>query len=245
MELPTMLDLLKVGAHFGHQSSRWHPKMAPFIYGTRSDVHIINLEKTVEALTQATDYVRELVAAGGKIVFVGTKPQAKQIVREAALGCGMPYVTNRWLGGTFTNFTQIRGRVRYFLDLKKKQETGELQKYTKLEQLRFSREIEDLEELFGGISDLERLPTAIFVVDIKHEKTAIMEAEQTNVNIVAICDSNVNPDPVKYVIPGNDDAVKSIELFTRVIADAVKEGKETAASRAKENEAAVVKPLEK
>lgn len=243
MELPSLLDLLKVGAHFGHRASKWHPKMEPYIFGTRNEVHIINLERTLEDLRTTTDYVRDLAAVGGMIVFVGTKTQAKEIVKKYATECGMPYVTNRWLGGTFTNFNQIRGRVKHLIDLRHKKETGELQKYTKKEQLMFAREIEDLQENFGGIEAVERLPAAIFVVDVKHEKTAVSEAEQTKVKVVAICDTNVNPSNIDYCIPGNDDAVKSIDLFTRVIAEAVKEGKELGAKKAKDASVKVVEKM--
>ncbi|MBI4280956.1 30S ribosomal protein S2 [Candidatus Uhrbacteria bacterium] len=240
MQLPTLLELLKVGAHFGHSASRWHPKMEPYLFGTRNNVHIINLEKTLEALEQATAYVRELVAGGGAIIFVGTKTQAQEIAKRYAVEGGMPFVVRRWLGGTLTNFQEMRRRVKYFLDLKHKKDSGELQKYTKKEQLLFGREIEDLEEKFGGVSGLERLPNALFVIDVRHEETAVREAAQTGVKVVAICDSNIDPTDIEYCIPGNDDAVKSIELFTRLIAEAVKEGKELAATRAKEAQAKAV-----
>lgn len=240
MQLPSLTDLLKSGAHFGHRASRWHPKMEPSIFGVRNDVHIINLEKTFESLQKASDFVTNMVASGGNIVFVGTKVQAKDIVKAAAEDCGMPYVINRWLGGTLTNFSQLRNRTKHFLDLKKKKESGELAKYTKKEQLMFSREIEDLRANFEGVSFLERLPNALFVVDIKHEKTAVAEAKQTGVNIVAVCDTNVNPTDIQYCIPGNDDALKSIELFVKVIAEAVKEGKKLAESRIKEAQARAV-----
>lgn len=234
MELPTLLELLKAGAHFGHRASKWHPKMEEFIFGTRNDVHIVDLEKTVAKLATACDFVRETVAKGGVVLFVGTKTQAQEIVRQNATDAGMPYVTNRWLGGTLTNFSVIRGRVRHFIDLKTKQASGELQKYTKREQLLFTREIEDLDTKFGGIETLERPPNAVFIIDIRNEKTALAEAKRLKIPVVAVCDTNVNPSDVTYCIPGNDDAVKSIEIFSRTIAEAVKEGKALAAKRAAE-----------
>lgn len=240
MEYPSLIELLKAGAHFGHRASRWHPKMEPYIFGTRNDVHIIDLEKTLAELIKASEYVRDLVAAGGSIVFVGTKSQAQEIIKRVALDCGMPYVCGRWLGGTLTNWIQLHGRVRYYLDLKKKQETGELQKYTKKEQLLFSREVDDLGEKFDGVATLERMPQALFVIDVKHEKTAVSEANQTNVPVVALCDTNVDPAGVAYRIPGNDDAVRSIELFTKAMGEAVKEGKLLAAARAKDAQAKIV-----
>lgn len=234
MELPTLLDLMQAGVHFGHRTTKWHPKMEPYIFGARNNVHVINLEKTLEKLKEALDAVRETVGKGGVILFVGTKTQAQELVKRSATEVSMPYVVTRWLGGTLTNFKVIRNRVKYFLDLKDKQTRGELQKYTKKEQLLFAREIEDLEEKFGGVASLERLPDMIYVIDIKHEDTAVREAKQMKVKIVAICDTNVNPTGISYCIPGNDDAVKAIEFITRLVAEAVKEGKELAAARAKE-----------
>ncbi len=249
MELPSLLELLKAGVHFGHRSSRWYPKMSQYIFGTRNNVHIVDLEKTLAKLKEAADFIRETVARGGVVLFVGTKTQAAEIVKRHAIDCGMPYVTNRWLGGTLTNFKQIRSRIKHFLDLKEKHAKGELQKYTKKEQLLFAREIEDLDEKIGGISSLQRVPNALFVVDVKDEETAVREAENIGIKVVAICDTNINPDPIAYCIPGNDDAVKSIELVTRVMAEAVKEGLEQAKTRANElrekevNETIKAKPI--
>lgn len=237
MQNISLLDLLKAGVHFGHRASRWYPKMAPYIYGVRNDVHIIDLEKTQAKLQEAMDGVREAVARGGQVLFVGTKTQAQEIVTRYATECGMPYISGRWLGGTFTNFRAIRDRVKHFLDLKNKQATGALAKYTKKEQLLFAREIEDLEDKFGGIATMERLPALLFVLDVGHEETAVREAIYTKVPMVAICDTNVDPTPIKYCIPANDDAVKSIEFITKCIAEAVKEGQELAKKRALEAQA--------
>lgn len=225
MKLPELLEMLKAGMHFGHQSSRWHPKMAPFIYGVRGGVHVIDLEKTREQLEKTLNYVEALVARGGNVMFVGTKRQAQEIVAKYAKEAGMPYVNTRWLGGTFTNFPQIQRLIKTYLDLKDKSEKGELKKYTKLEQLQFSRKIEELEEKIGGISTMTRLPEAVFMFDARHDKTAVREAQATKVKIIAICDSNVNPVGVDLVIPANDDAVGSLELIAKLVAEAAKSGK--------------------
>lgn len=232
-KMPTLLEMLKAGMHFGHQSSRWHPKMKPFIYGERGGVHIIDVEKTQVQLEKALTFVIETAARGGSIVFVGTKRQAQPIVEEYAKACGMPYITTRWLGGTLTNFAQIQKLVRHYLDLKDKSAKGELKKYTKLEQLQFSREIDELEEKIGGLSTLTKLPDAIFILDARHEKTAVREAITMGITMVALVDSNVNPRGIKYVIPGNDDAIGSLSLVSKLIAEAIKEGKARAMANAK------------
>lgn len=224
-KIPSLVEMLENGVHFGHQASRWHPKMKPFIYGTRSGIHVIDLEKTVSALEKTLEHVKSVVARGGVVLFVGTKRQAAPVVRAAAESCGMPFVTERWLGGTLTNFGEIRQVIRRLEDLKRQRDTGELKKYTKFEQLEFTREIEELEKKVGGIQTLERRPELIFVVDIRAEKTAVDEARVTGSTIVAMCDTNVNPKGIAYCIPANDDAVKSIQLVSGLIAEAAKEGK--------------------
>jgi small subunit ribosomal protein S2 len=231
--MPSLLEMLKAGVHFGHQSSRWHPKMKPFIYGERGGVHIINVEKTAAKLEEAMTFVAETVARGGSIVFLGTKRQAQPIIEEYAKACGMPYINTRWLGGTLTNFAQVQRIIRHYLDLKDKSAKGELRKYTKLEQLQFSREIEELEGKIGGLSTVTKLPDALFVIDARLEKTAVREAITMNVPMVALVDSNVNPKGIRYVIPGNDDAIGSITIVTKMIAEAVKEGKAKAIATAK------------
>jgi small subunit ribosomal protein S2 len=225
VKIPSLVELLENGVHFGHQSGRWHPRMKPFIYGLRNGVHIIDVEKTQTQLEKTLEYVRGVVARGGTVLFVGTKRQAAPIVEEAAKSCSMPYITNRWLGGTLTNFVQIKRVLRRLKDLKFQRETGALKKYTKLEQLQFAREIEELEHKVGGIQDLERKPEVMFVVDTRHEKTAVDEAKCTDTVVVAMCDTNVNPLGIQYVIPANDDAVKSITLIANLVAAAAKEGK--------------------
>lgn len=231
--MPSLLEMLKAGVHFGHQSSRWHPKMKPFIYGERGGVHIINIEKTQAKLEEALAFVTETAARGGSIVFLGTKRQAQPVVEEYAKACGMPYINTRWLGGTLTNFAQVQRIIRHYLDLKDKSAKGELRKYTKLEQLQFSREIEELDEKIGGLSSLTKLPDALFVLDARHEKTAVREAITMKIPMVALVDSNVNPRGIRFVIPGNDDAVGSLEMVTKLIAEAVKDGKEKALANAK------------
>ncbi|MDA1038181.1 MAG: 30S ribosomal protein S2 [bacterium] len=222
---PELKELLEAGAHFGHQASRWHPKMAEFIFGMRSGIHVINLEKTQEQLEKVLTRVQEVAARGGTVLFVGTKSQAKPFVKAAALDCGMPFVTERWLGGTLTNFKQIRDTVDRYLKLKEQQEKGELGKYTKLERLLISRQVEDYNDKVGGIATLKKLPDLVFVTDVRFDKTALMEANSVHVPVIGVCDTNVNPTRVQHVIPMNDDAVRSIELVTKLIADAVKEGK--------------------
>ncbi len=217
--------MLQHGVHFGHQQSRRHPKMDPFIFTTRGGISVINLEKTKVALTQASAFVRDLVANGGNIVFVGTKKQAREIVQAAALEAAMPYVVDRWIGGLFTNFGNVRELIKKLHRLKQERMTGDWNKYTKKEQLDLQEEVDRLEKLVGGVATLERLPNAIFVVDVKNEKTAIREAMKTKIPIVALCDTNINPAPVQYVIPANDDATKSIAYICRVMVEAVNEGR--------------------
>lgn len=224
-KIPELLDLLKAGVHFGHKTSRWHPKMGPFIFGQRSGVHIMDLEKTRQQLETALGFIKDLGKQGKSLLFVGTKKQAASFVKKYALEAGQPYVDNRWLGGTITNWNEIYKLIKKYLDLKGKQESGELQKYTKKERTEFAKEISRMGQLVEGLSTLTKIPDALFVVDIKHEDTAVREAAQKELPIVALCDSNVNPEKVKYPIPGNDDALKAIELVVQLIAEAYKEGK--------------------
>lgn len=235
-QIPDLMTMLKSGVHFGHQLSRRHPKMKPYIFTSKSGFHIINLEKTQEKLQEALDFTKKVVANGGTILFLGTKKQAQPIIVKYAKECDMPYITERWLGGTFTNFGEISRVVKKFTELKNKKQTGELDKYTKKEKLEFDREIEKLEAIVGGIESLTKIPDAIFVCDVKKEKTAVNEAIKKNIPVIAMCDTNVNPGKVNYCIPANDDAVKSIELITSLISSAVKEGsseKEKTATAAK------------
>lgn len=238
-KIPELLDMLKAGVHFGHRTSRWHPKMQPYIYGVRSGVHVIDVEKTQKALEDVLQFVEDLTARGGDLLFVGTKGHLQELVQKYAEEAGMPYVNTRWLGGTFTNFPQIEKLIKSYLDLKDKREKGELKKYTKLEQLQFDRKIEELEDKIGGIATLKKLPEAIFVLDVRDDKTAIMEARKRGIKVIAICDTNVNPDLVDYVIPSNDDSMQALTMITRLLAEASKVGKaraKTAAAERKQRE---------
>ena len=229
MEDLTLLTLLKSGAHFGHQKSKWHPKMAEYIFGVRNGVHIIDLEKTLQQLANAQQYLTDLGARGATVLFVGTKRQAKDVIREQAQRVGMPYITERWLGGLLTNFEELHRQIERLRSLKTMSDQ-EQAKYTKKELLEFDRERERLQQLFGGIEDLDRLPDALFVMDAKEEATAVREANVVGVPIVAVVDTNVNPDLITKVIPANDDATKSITLLTAAVANAIAEGQQKAAS---------------
>lgn len=228
-DLPKMEELLEAGVHFGHQTGRWHPKAGPYIFGVRNNVHIIDLEATLKELEKAMDFARKTVASGGVVLFLGTKKQVRDIIKKHAIECEMPYLTERWLGGMLTNFGEVLTLLRKFKDLQRRQEKGEFKKYTKKEQLVFAREIEKLRTRIGGIQDLTKIPDAIYIVDLKYEKTARTEAETRGVKIIAPCDTNINPTGIDYPIPANDDAVKSIDLITGMIAKACKEGKAEAA----------------
>lgn len=244
-KIPTLLDMLKAGVHFGHRTSRWHPKMAPYIFGVRGGVHIIDIEKTQAELEKTLHYVEELTARGGNIIFISTKGQLHNLVEKYAKEAGVPYVNTRWLGGTFTNFAEIEKLIKNYLDLKDKREKGELKKYTKLEQLQFDRKIEELEEKIGGISELKKLPNAVFVLDIRHDKTAVMEALKTGMKIIGVCDTNVNPSRVDYVIPANDDSVQSLTMITRLVAEAARIGIARAKAAPRQSEANSKKPVAK
>lgn len=224
-KLPNLVEMLQAGMHYGHGASHWHPKMGPFIYAEKSGIHIIDLEKTQVQLESALNTLKEIASRGGVILFVGTKVQAKGIVQKYAEACGMPFVTERWLGGTLTNFQQLKETLKRLKMLKDQREKGELKKYTKKEQLLLSREIEEMEVKIGGIQHITKVPDAIFVIDVRNEKTAVQEAQVTRTKVVALCDTNVNPKGVDAVIPGNDDAVKSIELVCKLACEAIKEGK--------------------
>lgn len=224
-KIPNLVEMLQAGAHFGHQTSKWHPKMKKYIFGSRDGIHIINLEETQKALDEALGFMKRIAARGGVVLFVGTKKQAAPIVETAAKSCGMPYVSKRWLGGTLTNFASVAQQIRKFKEMKRKQEKGELAKYTKLEQLRMAEQIDILEEKVGGMQDLARIPDAVFIFDVKKDKTALAEAVRRGVKVVAVCDTNVDPSDVDYPIPANDDAVKAIQLVADLAANAVNDGK--------------------
>ena len=225
-KIPTLSELLQAGAHFGHQTSKWHPKMKKFIFGDRQGIHIINLEETQKALESALAFLKQTAARGGIVLFVGTKKQAAPLVARSAEDAGMPYVNRRWLGGTLTNFAVINQVIRKFKDLKRKQEKGELGKYTKYERMKFDEQIKNLELNVGGIKELGRIPEAIFIMDVRKDKTALSEAKRRGVKTVAIVDTNVNPIGIDFPIPCNDDAVKAIDLMVQAVAGACKAGRE-------------------
>lgn len=244
VKLPTLVELLQAGAHFGHHTSKWHPKMKKFIFGERNGVHILNLEETQKALEKACAFAKSIALRGGVVLFVGTKKQAAGLVEKAAQSCGMPYVNKRWLGGTLTNFSAMAVMLRKFKDLKRRQEKGELAKYTKFEQMKFGEEIEKLEEKIGGIQELARIPDALFILDIRKDNTALDEALKRSIPVIAVCDSNVNPTPIEYPIPANDDGVRAIELIAGLIAQACAEGRaEWEAARARLGGALVQQPV--
>ncbi|MFH0987827.1 MAG: 30S ribosomal protein S2 [Parcubacteria group bacterium] len=223
MNIPSLEAMMQAGVHFGHRTSKWHPKMKPYIYTERNGVHVINLEETVKFLEPALEFVKKIVRDGGLILFLGTKKQARTLIKEAAESCKMPYVINRWLGGTLTNSSTILSLVKKLRKLKADRDSGELLKYTKKEQLEFAREIERLDRLVGGMEMLDKVPNAMFIVDIRDEKTAVAETITKKIPTVALCDTNVNPELVAYPIPSNDDATKALKLMINLVAEAVKE----------------------
>ena len=223
----TMRQMLEAGVHFGHQTRFWNPKMAPFIFGHRNKIHIINLEKSLPMFQEAQKYAKQLVANRGTVLFVGTKRQAREIVAEEARRCGMPYVETRCLGGMLTNFKTVKTSLKRLKDMKAQQEAG-LDSMSKKEQLMFSREMEKLEKDIGGIQDMNALPDAIFIIDVGYHKIAVSEAKKLGIPLIGVVDSNHNPEGIDYVIPGNDDSAKAVTLYARGMADAVLEGKANA-----------------
>jgi small subunit ribosomal protein S2 len=221
----TMRRMLEAGVHFGHQTRFWNPKMAEFIFGERNKIHIINLEVTMPRYKAASEFIRRLVADGGTLLFVGSKRAAREAIATEAARCGMPYVTQRWLGGMLTNFKTIRQSIKRLKTLEEITEPGAPSTFTKKELLRFGREKEKLEKTLGGIKNMDGLPSAVFLIDVGHEEIAVREARKLNIPIVAVVDTNCSPDSIDYPIPGNDDAMRAIQLYAEGIADAVIEGK--------------------
>jgi len=221
-----MREMLEAGVHFGHQTRYWNPKMAPFIFGHRNKIHIINLEKTVDKYQEATKFVKQLAARGGNILFVGTKRAARELVATEAARCGMPFVDARWLGGMLTNFKTVKTSVKRLKDMEAVVAEGGAERMIKKEGLLFQRELEKLNKSIGGIKDMNGLPDAMFVIDVGYHKIAIAEAKTLGIPVVAVVDTNHSPEGIDYVIPGNDDSAKAIALYAKGIADAVLEGRE-------------------
>ena len=221
----TMKQLLEAGVHFGHQSSQWNPAMKEYIYGTRNGIHIIDLQKTLKSFLIAYDFVRDIVASGKEVLFVGTKKQAQSLIQEEAIRCDMPFVNSRWLGGTLTNFNTIRSRVEFLLQLKKLKEDGEMDNLPKKEQISLTRQMKKLEYLLNGVVNMKKIPGAIFIVDIKKENIAIKEAKRIGIPVVGVVDTNCDPADADYVIPSNDDAVRAVKLCIEKIANACFQGK--------------------
>jgi small subunit ribosomal protein S2 len=221
-----MRQLLEAGMHFGHQTSRWNPKMRPYIFTERNGIHIIDLRQTLEQVEKSYNLVRDAVADGGTVLFVGTKKQAQGAIEEAATKAGMPYVNHRWLGGMLTNFQTIHKRILYMLELEQMESSGEMESLPKKERLRLRRELEKLHTVLGGVRDMKRQPDAVFVIDVLTEHIAVAEAKRLGIPLIAIVDTNCDPDPVDIVVPGNDDAIRTILLISDVIAQAAKDGSE-------------------
>ncbi len=238
MAVITMRQMLEAGMHFGHQTRRWNPKMKRFIFGERNGIYIIDLQQSLSRVEVAYSFVRDLVANGGTVLFVGTKKQAQDPIASYATKCGMPYVNERWLGGMLTNFETIHKRVGKMLDYERMRDSGEFEVMIKKEALLLGRELEKLQRNLGGLRDMNRLPDAIFVIDTKKEHIAVTEANKLGIPVVAVVDTNVDPDVIQYPIPGNDDAIRANSLLARVIADAVEEGRFIASRRAPAPEAA-------
>jgi small subunit ribosomal protein S2 len=219
-----MKSLLETGVHFGHRARKWNPKMKPYIFTERNGIHIIDLQQTIVFIDEIYNHVREVVADGGAVLFVGTKRQAQETIASEAMRCGMPFVNQRWLGGTLTNWRTVRGRLDTLKRLEKQREEGAFEGLTKKERLLLDRKMEKLDMRFGGMRNMSRLPDLLFVVDVRREETAVKEANILNIPIVALVDTNCDPDPIDFVIPANDDAIRAIKLLTTKMADAALEG---------------------
>ena len=226
MAVVSMKQLLEAGVHFGHQTRRWNPKMAPYIYTERNGIYIIDLQKTVKKLEEAYNFVRETSANGGNVLFVGTKKQAQDAIKEEAARCGSYYVNARWLGGMLTNFRTMRTRIDRLAQLRKMEEDGTFAMLPKKEVIKLQGEIEKLEKYLGGVKEMKKIPAALFIVDPRRERNAIAEAHKLNIPIVAIVDTNCDPDEIDYVIPGNDDAIRAIRLIASAMAGAIIEGRQ-------------------
>ncbi|AWD32424.1 30S ribosomal protein S2 [Candidatus Kinetoplastibacterium sorsogonicusi] len=221
-----MKEMLNAGVHFGHQTRYWNPKMAPYIFGHRNKIHIINLEKTVEKYIEANNFVKRLISENGNILFVGTKRAAREIISQEAVRCGMPYVYSRWLGGTLTNFKTVKTSVKKLKKMESLVSDGSINKMIKKEGLLFQRELDRLNKSIGGIKDMSNLPDALFIVDVGYHKIAVAEAKELGIPVIGIVDTNHSPDNIDYIIPGNDDSTKAISLYVKGIADSIIHAKE-------------------
>ena len=242
MATVTMRQMLEAGVHFGHQTRYWSPKMAPYIYGERNNIHIFNLESSLPALNDASNFLGKIASKNGRVLFVGTKRAARDAIKDAANACNMPYVNRRWSGGMMTNFKTVKVSVKRLLELEAMQSDGGFDRLSKKEALGLQRELEKLEKSMGGIKHMERLPDALFVVDVGHERIAVAEANKLGIPVVAIVDSNNTPDGVDYVVPGNDDAIRAIQLYSNAISTAVTEGKQ-ASGNIEEEMVAAAEPV--
>ena len=237
MSVVSMKQLLEAGVHFGHQTRRWNPKMAPYIFTERNGIYIIDLQKTVKKLDEAYMFVRDVAANGDEILFVGTKKQAQESIKDEAVRCGMPYVNARWLGGMLTNFVTIKKRIKRLAQLQTMREDGTFDLLPKKEAAKLELEIEKLEKFLGGITEMKKQPAAMFIVDPRKERIAVAEARKLGIPIIAIVDTNCDPDEIDYVSPGNDDAIRAVKLISGAMADAVLEGKQGMQGAAAEEEA--------
>lgn len=222
VNLPSAEKMVEAGVHFGHKTSSWHPKMAPYIFGARNGIHVFDMEKTLKKMEESLTFMARVLANGGKVLFVGTKPAAKAIIVSSAVELNLPYVANRWLGGTLTNYKTISKRIQYLKELEEQKKTGQWDKFTKKERLVLQRKMEKLQSQLAGIRDLVKLPEAVFVTDVKVDNIAVREAKRMNIPVVAICDSNMDPRGIEYLIPANDDAVSSLKILLATITDNLK-----------------------
>jgi small subunit ribosomal protein S2 len=238
MKIPSIMEMLQAGVHFGHQVSRWHPKMEKYIFTERNGVHVLHLEETRKQLEEVLPQIKQMAAEGKQILFVTTKPQALDIVKQAAESCGAPFLVGRWLGGLLTNFPEMRKLINSYKKLKGEQASGELERYTKKEQVDIAKKLEKMDKMLAGLVTVDKLPDAVFIPALQREKTSVTEARAMNVPVIAICDTNSNPEKADYVIPANDDAVNSITMIVNLVAEAIKEGKVEFEKRQKENKMA-------
>lgn len=230
MSLVTMRQMLEAGVHFGHQTRYWHPKMAPYIFGDRNKIHIINLEKTLPMFNDSLNFIGKIAADGGRIMFVGTKRSARDVVGEEARRAGMPFVNHRWLGGMLTNFNTVKQSIKRLKEIETMHSDGTFERLNKKEGLMLTRELEKLERSLGGIKDMNRMPDAMFVVDVGYEKIAVAEARKRKIPVIAVVDSNNSPEGVDYIIPGNDDAMRAIQLYVTAVADTIIEARHARAT---------------